>query len=363
MSFADGDLMDTASLSILRFIAAIIVILYHRHEQSELLQNAPAFLTAGPQMVTFFFVLSGFVLFLAYNEQKFISFKRYFIKRLIRIMPLTSMALFLSLMIAFRNENFDPVATILHILFLQSWFPPYPLSINGPAWFISDLMTFYLLFPLLLLILREFKPNPKSVLISALLLWFCTQIVLFYLLNTEYYQGFPSRSHDFIYYFPLSHLCSFIFGIAGAYWIRNTTYPRLTVITSIFTISLSISTLLFLLEKEGELVAYFNIKIPYGASFYAPLFLLIIVFFSISNKVISSNLALKPFVALSEVSFAIYIMQNPVWGIVYNLFKNCNVSFDVILLIYISVLLIVGMILLQYFEKPFNNFAKKKLLC
>ena len=42
------DGINTASLSIFRFIAAIIVILYHHRKGSEILQDAPAALTAGP---------------------------------------------------------------------------------------------------------------------------------------------------------------------------------------------------------------------------------------------------------------------------------------------------------------------------
>jgi peptidoglycan/LPS O-acetylase OafA/YrhL len=125
------DDINTASLSILRFIAAIIVILFHHRKGSEILQDAPAVLTAGPQMVTFFFVLSGFVLVLAYYDKEQFSLKKYFVKRSTRIIPVYFIALFLCLAIAFVKGTTDPVATILNMLFLQAWFPPYPQSIKS----------------------------------------------------------------------------------------------------------------------------------------------------------------------------------------------------------------------------------------
>ena len=154
---------------------------------------------------------------LAHYDKDQFSLKKYFINRSTRILPVYFIALFLCLAIAFVKGTTDPVATILNMLFfLQAWFPSYPTSINYPGWFLSDLMSFYLLFPLLLLFLKKFIPNSKIVLISALLFWLCTQMVLFYLLNTGFYQGYPSNSHDLIYYFPLISSLQFLFRDSGA---------------------------------------------------------------------------------------------------------------------------------------------------
>ena len=77
--------MDNISLATLRFIGVIIVILFHNRATSEVLQIAPKILTAGPEMVTFFYVLSGFVLVQAYYKRDPFRLKDYIVKRIARI--------------------------------------------------------------------------------------------------------------------------------------------------------------------------------------------------------------------------------------------------------------------------------------
>jgi peptidoglycan/LPS O-acetylase OafA/YrhL len=221
-------------------------------------------------------------------------------------------------------------------------------------------MSFYLLFPLLLLLLKKYIPNPKFVSINALFFWFCTQIVLFYLLNTGFYQGFPSKSHDLIYYFPVAHFCSFLLGIAGAYWLRSFQYIKLSVFTSISLMLLSLITIVFCFEKQQLINTFFNINIPYGGSYYARFFLLMIIAFSVSNSRVASILSIKPFVVLGEISFAVYIMQVPVWSVVFYILNKKNLSHDYILLFYIIILLSAGALLTKYAENPIKDFVHSR---
>ena len=122
----------------------------------------------------------------------------------------------------------------------------------------------------------------------------------------------------------------------------------------------SVLSIVFLFEKQQSINAFFNINFPYESSFYAPLFLVLILFSSISNHKVASILSLKPLVTLGEISFAVYIMQIPVWQVVSRLLENLNISYNGILLIYIIVLLFVGYMMLKYIEKPINNYLRKK---
>jgi peptidoglycan/LPS O-acetylase OafA/YrhL len=241
--------MNTTILSLLRFLAAIIVILFHFKGDSEFLKVAPKILTAGPQMVTFFFVLSGCSLIFAYYNKTVFSYKEYWIKRATRIIPIYLLAMVLTIvfMVSYGTK-LSPVALILHLLLLQSWFPSYIFSINGPAWAISHLFFFYATFPLILSYLKISCPNPKRFLLLALLLWLFTQIILMILLNTSFYRGYPSFSHYLIYYFPPTHYCNFLLGVATGYLIIKGKKVNLPKIKSILLILISCFLLILFIE-------------------------------------------------------------------------------------------------------------------
>lgn len=357
--------MNTSSLSLLRFIAAIIVVLFHQTSTSTFLQAAPKILTAGPQVVSFFFVLSGFTLALAYyNKEKF-SLREYYAKRIARIIPVYLIALSLSVGLDIAQGQLEPVALVLNIFLMQSWFPTYPLSINTPAWFLSDLMFFYISFPFILALLKKYFRDPKRVLLSGIVFWLITQTVLALLLNTSFYKGYPSPSHDFIFYFPPSHLCSFILGMCVGYFLVNKKDPfPMTYAKSVYFILLIIAALVIAMEYQSEYDEVMMLKLPFDASFYAPLFLLLIVAFCMSNNRITALLSLKPFIYLGKISFSVYIMQSPVSRILslYVRRHTYYLSDDAFILIYIFVLIVVGMILLHTIEHPIREYMKRRSL-
>jgi peptidoglycan/LPS O-acetylase OafA/YrhL len=73
--------MNTSALSSLRFVAAIIVVLFHHRSESDFLKMSPKIVTAGPEMVTIFMVLSGFDLFLVYYDRTRFRVVEYWLKR------------------------------------------------------------------------------------------------------------------------------------------------------------------------------------------------------------------------------------------------------------------------------------------
>ena len=123
--------MRIESLTFFRFIAASIVVIFHYGRGTALADLAPGFLTAGPEMVSFFFVLSGFVLMIAYWNRE-LDTKKFLRARLARIVPIYYLALIAVLFL--ESADFEMRAVLLNVSFLQSWFPPYPLTINIPAW-------------------------------------------------------------------------------------------------------------------------------------------------------------------------------------------------------------------------------------
>lgn len=360
--------MNLSSLSLLRFSAAVIVILFHYKEGSKFLKAAPEFLTAGPQMVTFFFVLSGYVLVLAYYDKPYFSLKDYWAKRTARIIPIYLIALVLTGLPRFIKGELDPIALILNITLLQSWVPPYPLSINSPAWFLSDLFFFYATFPPTLSYIKKSAPNPKLLLFAALFLWLGTQAVLTPLFNSTFYKGYPSPSHDLVYYFPPAHYCSFFMGIAGAYFaVKNRKSINLSPASSNLLVLMSCFSVAACIEAQDFISRVISIKLPFDTSFYAPLFLSVIFIFTFAKSALTNFLSLKLFIVMGELSFAVYIMQSPLYLITYHFLKRLNIPYDFKLLIYLLVLLATGVFLLYavenqvkaYVNKRFNDSAKR----
>lgn len=347
--------MNTAALSALRFLAALTIIFFHNRIRSDFLKTLPKFFLAGPQMVTFFYVLSGFVLVLAYYDKEEFCPKEFFVKRAARILPVYLLALSLSVAIKISEGNLHPVALVLNLLLLQSWMPPYPLAINGPAWFLSGLVFFYVSFPIVLSYLHNSSPNPKRVFFTCLLFWFTTQAILTLLLNSSFYHGFPSNSHNLIYYFPIVHLCSFFLGASGAYYLCNETHcvNKLSNANQISLIIILFVIFITLVEYQLDINKIFNIKFPYSSSLYAPIFLAIIAVISTSKNKITDILSTKLFIFLGKISFSIYIIQNPILHIAYRI-KPVNMNYDIFLLIYISLLLFLGALILYSVERPIN---------
>jgi peptidoglycan/LPS O-acetylase OafA/YrhL len=352
--------MNTAALAPLRFIAALIIIFFHNRSGSSLLKKLPESLLAGPEMVTFFYVLSGFVLVLAYYPRDDFSLKEFLVKRTARIIPVYLIALSLSVAIKIFEGNLNPVALMLNVLLLQSWVPPYPLAINGPAWFLSGLVFFYVLFPSILTWLRNSRPEPKRFFFACLFLWFATQAGLTFLLNSSLYKG-GSFSHDLIYYFPPVHLCSFLLGVSGAYFLVAGMRGKTEVSQARSICLLVFATGMYILFVESELAVRkaLALKLPFESSFFAPIFLGIIVAFSVAKNMITSALSAKPFIFLGEISFTIYIIQNPLLYIVYRL-KPPQMHYDIFLLISITLLLIIGTLILYMVERPVNAYVRSR---
>lgn len=347
--------MNITILPLLRFSAAVIVILYHNKNSSKFLQEAPSILTAGPQMVTFFFVLSGFSLVLAYGNKKEFNTKIYLLKRLVRIAPIYFVALFMSVILIGMSGKFDPIAFTLNLFFLQSWIPPYPLTINGSGWFLSDLIFFYISFPIILIYLKKYSSKPIVILFSAILLWITTQIVLLILLNGQFYRGFPSVSHDLIHYFPLSHFCSFLLGASGAYVL--TTNKQCFSPYRKHKVFLILSFFLFILiiENQSFINELLHVKLPYRVSFYAPLFLLFISSLYLLNNKKSISIPVKSITILGEISFSMYIMQSPVSRVTFHFLKRFNLSNEYNILIFISILIVISVFLFFLIERPIKE--------
>ena len=202
--------MRVESLTFFRFIAAIIVVCFHFGKDTSIPVWLGDIAISGAQMVTFFFVLSGFVMMVSHYHKQGQSISAYYISRLARILPVYWLAL-----VPFVLVYSDPLGFLLSATLVQAWVSPYPLQPNVPGWSLSVEVFFYLLFPWLLILVRRYKATALLISAVALSIYLLTQAILSRLIQPDIYPGDPSVIHDLIFFFPLSHLCSFLLGMAA----------------------------------------------------------------------------------------------------------------------------------------------------
>lgn len=348
--------MRIESLTFFRFVAALLVVFFHFGGDIGL----PKALLAGQQMVTFFFVLSGFVMVVAYYRRDHIDLKAYWWARVARILPVYLVALLMMVVFQWvRHSDFDPTAILLNVLLLQAWVSPYPLSVNSPGWSLSVEMFFYLLFPLLVVLIKRWRVPPMRVLAVAFGTWLLTQGLSIAALNLGWYQGYPSWSHDLLFYFPPTHLCSFLLGVAAGVWFLSRKTDSLSDRISLPLIALSAFVIGYMLQNADLIQWQIGLKLPFESSFLAPFFGFFIVSMALCHSRLISVFSLRPLVLLGEASYSLYILQIPL----RHLYMAATIrlgDFDPVAKFVGLVLYLIAVSVLSflYFEKPANRYLR-----
>ncbi|HBY21975.1 MAG: acyltransferase [Propionibacteriaceae bacterium] len=149
---APGKRLDT--LTALRFVAALGVLVHHGVLQFVGTQPATALAGVGRYGVDFFFLLSGFVL--TWSNRPGQSPARFYWLRFSRVWPLH----FATFLLAALVIGAAPWTTaVLNVVLLQSWVPNAEIfgAFNTPSWTLSDEAFFYLCFPFLLPLIQRLR--------------------------------------------------------------------------------------------------------------------------------------------------------------------------------------------------------------
>ena len=207
------------ALTSLRFFAALAIVVHHCNgvfwPAAEL----------GPLDVgvSFFFVLSGFILTYVYRDMPTAppARGRFYRARIARIWPLHLVCLLLTLILVTLPEPFNPVALGLNLMLLHAWVPFDRIffSYNYVSWSISTELFFYLMFPLL--VTRPVRWTGLAILIALSLVaafgWAVDQADL----TTWDTAGNQLSATGLLYTNPLARLPEFLIGMAtGRFFLR-----------------------------------------------------------------------------------------------------------------------------------------------
>ena len=351
--------IKTQQLTFTRFIAALFIVFFHFTGnmfpvKSEFIHSLRENLNLG---VSYFFVLSGFVMILAYDRKNRVEPKNYFINRIARIYPLHIFTLILRILVIIfvtinylRYLHFQPVAFILNFSLLQAWFPSISLSFNEPSWSISVEMFFYLTFPFIFN--RLYKKF--NLLIFGLIVigfWVISQISLNYFYLSKFYGGKDSLDRYFIYYNPLFHLNSFAVGILLAAIFKkyqnklSGNFDAYIIFWFAFN-ALLIYVLRHLLLHNGLLA------IPFGV---------LILLIAGNTGRITTIFNHKFLIHLGNISFALYLLQNPVFIFVKKCLSIVHLKNDYLLFsVAFPILLICSHYTYKLIEIPFQTKIRNR---
>lgn len=307
-----------AALTALRFPAAMMIVVGHSSGHF----GFPAYMWQMSQAVSFFIVLSGFVLAYTYPEVPLAKVPRFYLNRFARIWPVHLLALILVLIVDPApldrlGEGKSPGVIFVNVLLLQNWIKGKGfLSINAAAWTLSTMVALYALFPLLI---HKWRKTWHVKLVGA------AGIVVFlmYLCNTTGFRDFafkvgPYSINTLIYVHFLGRIFEFVLGMVAALAfvsLAQKWQPSFGIATAV-EVTLLVLTILCV-GVFSEWVGYRTLATPWldapvttfigMGGMTSPLFAALIVAFAMQRGALSRWMATPIPVRLGEISFALYL--------------------------------------------------------
>ncbi len=290
-------------LTSLRFFFAFIVFLSHIHLFGNTRKSLQAinenYFNEGHLGVSFFFILSGFILAYNYSNSIIIgdfSFKKFYFNRFSRIYPLHLITLILAIPVSlngFRRETaFWFFNFFANSLLIQSWFPKQTVfwSFNAPSWSISNELFFYLMFPFIILLLTKYRKSYLFFVLPILILPFGVLIS-----NENYWEPIFNIN-------PLIRISDFVLGIL-LYQIFQKSKEKSIITHSILEVFSLVLIILFYLYRHTIPIGY-----RYSIYYWIPMGFILLTF-SFQKGIISKFISRKIFINLGEISFSFYLIH------------------------------------------------------
>jgi len=349
------------ALTGLRSFAAVNIVLFHFSNPNWFGLLAPV-VNAGYASVSFFILLSGFVLGYNYNAKARtgeLETKRFYEARFTRLYPIYLLSLLLAFkMIPVEWGAHTPrmfwAGVVLSPLLLQGWIPEIATFLNTPAWTMSAESFYYVLFPWMA---RWKKPERVRPHLAKMgLVWMLGLVpgTLYALFNPDglaYVDRFSyGKWLQALKYTPIPHLASFVFGVLLAE--LDEIVPRIGKLRLVLGIFGFAATFAVLTQAR---------RLPYPLlhdGFFMPLFGCIILGLAGINS-LSRAFGLRPLVFIGEASYCLYLLHFNLWNLIHDSHVLVHLGlarFDP----WISYVLLIGMALLalHFVEKPAQRILR-----
>lgn len=321
----------------MRFFAALFVVLYHTLGNLVVGKFLPGvidiplpsaaspnfgsrFVSLGLVSVSFFFLLSGYILGVVYLRNKSVlNTRKFLVARFARIYPLFFITLVIDTPFFFLETK--KISGLHHALartavsfvgeasMAHAWFIKLR-GIDNPNWSLSVETLFYLSFPLIGFALWKLRGAARFA--AALFIYLFGQALVWIVT--------PHFALVVVKYHPLLHLSTFALGILMASWQFDATPGK-----SASSAPPWLSCLVFVLSVAAfAAVVQTSPHLPFANlndGLLAPIFMGAIWGVSSSDNIISRLLSGSWLVVLGEASFGLYLLHIPVLHI-FQLFHS-----------------------------------------
>ena len=355
-------------LTSLRFFSASLIMIVH---STDILHEGHLRgILALEHCVSFFFILSGFILAYSYpslNGTKAVG--KFWFARICRIWPATIFSILLwAALLPWGLSGFSDYQKLAvfftDILLLHSWIPSVTIanSLNSVTWSLSAEFFFYLLFPALLHIFKMSWKWALFCLISWIAIHFLLMLELDFITQRKFFDWF-------YYYNPSTRLFEFALGMFAYQFYKKfhaiKGSPFFWTIMEISALLLFIFNL-WLCKHIFQLGLFQNNLIPIGLYIKhtggaAPSLILLILVFAFNRGWLSVALSLPVIVLLGRISFALYLIHY-LFITLYKLHLNefsSNFSSWELNIAYWAACLGAAYLLFTFIEEPCRRVLKK----
>jgi peptidoglycan/LPS O-acetylase OafA/YrhL len=350
------------ALTGLRCFAAINIVLFHFSNPEWFGWLAPV-VNAGFVSVSYFILLSGFVLGYNYNIRARageLDKKRFWKARFTRIYPIYLLSLLLSWSTLPREYGSHThgmfwAGIVLTPLLLQGWIPAIATFLNTPAWTMSAESFYYFIFPWMARWKRPERIGPHLVKMSGVWIVGLIPGALYMAFNPDGIAHPDRWSYGpwlwALKYTPLPHLASFVFGVMLA------ELDELVVRDSRlrFWLGLGGFAAIYGLLTLGPLVPYVIIH----DGLLMPLFACIVLGLAGENP-LARVLGVRPLVFIGEASYCLYLLHFTFWNLIHNshILNKLHLSRFDPWISYLTLILL-AIVALHLIEKPAQRQLRK----
>lgn len=326
-----------------RFVAAFVVVLYHLWRPAWDGSVVADVVAHGSMAVSFFFVLSGFVLGWSLSssavgpgDDVVVPATAFWRRRARRLLPMFAVSVVVALPVAIALARravqaavdvggvVPTVSSLLlpellaHVTLVQAWVPGRELVINAPAWSLSAEVAFSLALPFVWRPLWRAAGKRPLLLLAALWLMSALPGVVYVVTDADGLArlGLPidHRAHalwlDILRYHPLVRVPEFLAGVVVARTVRD---GRLMVGRADVAVGGALAALL---------VGVVGLQVACGGAstvlthngLFLPVFAIVIAALASSTSspsVVARLLSSRPLVVLGDASYALYLLHVP----------------------------------------------------
>ena len=308
---------ELRALTSLLFFAAVMIVFFHSRGlfgiSEQLVDSVPR-----AQAMSFFFILSGFILVYVYPSLDRVSdIRRFWVARFARLWPVHFAAFLLLVVLLHKNLSWR---ALLNLAMINSWIPftRCYMSYNWVSWAIATEFAFYLLFPFLIYKWERtwfIKLFATGLLLIGLIA-FCNHLQIPYSSKKDWGLSL----HALIGVHPLGRLFEFVLGMSFALWWQKKlsrkyigrslgTFLELLIFTLVIVVIYFRTDLVHVVEKHYSWLGPAGIVWLGNSGIVCLFYGVLVAVLALEKGVISWLLASRLLVWLGQLSFSIYMVH------------------------------------------------------